>query len=453
MESFEGKMTETSGSGSVSTKLKRIAELAKKAPTMALSTLAHYIDMDFLHVAYALTRKDGAPGVDGQTAKSYEENLEANLRSLLERFKSGTYKAPPVKRVYIPKSDGKSLRPIGVPTFEDKVLQRAVTMVLETVYEQNFRDCSYGFRPGRSAHQALDVLWHDLMKMSGGIVLELDIQKFFDNLSHSHLRDFLDQRIRDGVLRRMIDKWLAAGVLEDGRVHHPQSGSPQGGVVSPCLSNIYLHEVLDCWFEDVVKPCLKGQAFLVRFADDAIIVFSHEEDARRVMEVLPKRFGKYGLSLHPEKTRLVSFRRPAKGGKPNLQTGTFDFLGFTHFWGKSRKGSWVLKRQTARSRLTRALRTLSAWMRRNLHRSVDDQHVDLARKVQGHYAYYGITGNAYALMNFLHEVGRLWRTWLGRRNNKGPMSWPRFHEFLRRHPLPTVRIVHSALPSVANPSL
>jgi group II intron reverse transcriptase/maturase len=451
MESPEGKTPETSGSESVSTRLKRIAELAKKAPGMALTTLAHHINIDLLYVAYGLTRKDGAVGVDRQTAESYEKNLEGNLQSLLERFKSGRYKAPPVRRVYIPKNDGKSRRPIGVPTFEDKVLQRAVSMVLEAVYEQDFRDCSYGFRPGRSAHQALDVLWQGLMKMGGGVVLELDIQKFFDNLSHCHLRSFLDQRIRDGVLRRMIDKWLAAGVLEDGHVHYPQSGSPQGGVVSPILSNIYLHEVLDRWFEDVVKPRLRGQAFLVRFADDAVIVFAHEEDARRVMEVLPKRFGKYGLTLHPEKTRLVSFRRPPKGGERNPQTGTFDFLGFTHYWGKSWKGGWVLKRQTARSRLTRALKTLSVWLRRNLHRSIDDQHVDLARKVQGHYAYYGITGNARALKDFLRAVGRLWRTWLGRRSDRARMSWLAFNEFLRRHPLPRVRIVHSALLSVARP--
>jgi RNA-directed DNA polymerase len=451
MEPQEGKTSGTSGPESVSTRLKRIAELASKAPGMALNTLAHHIDTGFLYVACGLTRKDGATGVDGQTAELYEKDLEANLRSLLERFKSGTYLAPPVRRVYIPKGDGSKTRPIGIPTFEDKVLQRAVSMVLEAVYEQDFLNCSYGFRPGRSAHQALEVLWRGTMKMGGGVVLELDIQKFFDALSHSHLRSFLDQRIRDGVLRRTIDKWLAAGVLEDGQVHHPPSGSPQGGVVSPILSNIFLHEVLDRWFEDVVKPRLKGQAFLVRFADDAVIVFSREEDAKRVMEVLPQRFGKYGLTLHPEKTRLVTFRRPPKDQDRNQPPGSFDFLGFTHYWGKSWKGGWVVKRKTARSRLTRALKTLRVWLRRNFHLGVDDQHVALIRKVQGHYAYYGITGNANALSTFLMEVGRLWRWWLGRRNNRARMSWETFNAFLRRHPLPRVRIVHSAIPRAANP--
>ena len=221
---------------SVSTKLQRIVELARHSPSMVLTTLAHHIDEEFLREAYRRTRKDGAPGVDRQTAEEYAAELESNLRSLLDRFKSGTYRAPPVKRVHIPKGDGKKTRPIGIPTFEDKVLQRAVSMVLEAVYEQEFHDCSYGFRPGRSAHQALQALWETLTKMRGGWVLELDIQGFFDSLDHGHLRSFLDQRVRDGVLRRTIDKWLKAGVMEDGVVSFPDSGSPQGGVISPLLA-------------------------------------------------------------------------------------------------------------------------------------------------------------------------------------------------------------------------
>ena len=249
-------------------------------------------------------------GVDGQTAKQYEENLEGNLRSLLDRFKSGTYRAPPVRRVYIPKGDGSKTRPIGVPTFEDKVLQRAAAMVLGAIYEEEFFYFSFGFRPRLCAHHALAYLWKGLMEMRGGWVLEVDIQGFFDALDHGHLRAFLDQRVRDGVLRRMIDKWLKAGVMEEGELMHPDTGSPQGGVVSPVLANVYLHQVLDRWFEEVVKPRLRGRAFLVRYADDFVIVFAREEDARRVHEVLPKRFEKYGLTIHPEKTRLVRFRRP-----------------------------------------------------------------------------------------------------------------------------------------------
>ena len=250
----------------VSTKRQRIAELARDAPEMVFTSLAHHIDMHVLRTAYAATRKDGAVGLDGQTAADYAVHLEANLQSLLDRFKSGQYVAPPVRRVHIPKGDGRKTRPIGIPTFEDKVLQRAVVMVLESVYEQDFRDCSVGFRPGRSAHQALQHLWEQTMVMGGGWVIDLDIQGFFDVLDHSHLRGFLDRRVRDGVLRRAIDKWLKAGVLEDGRVSRSVLGTPQGGVVSPLLANIYLHHVLDVWFTTEVQPRLRGRSVLVRYA-------------------------------------------------------------------------------------------------------------------------------------------------------------------------------------------
>jgi group II intron reverse transcriptase/maturase len=303
-------MKETSSSESISTKLERIATLAKEGPQMAFTTLAHYIDLEWLAEAYRRTRKGGATGVDGQTAREYAENLEGNLQSLLDRAKSGTYRAPPVKRIHIPKADGAQTRPIGIPTFEDKVLQRAVAMVLEAVYEQDFLDCSYGFRPGRSAHQALEVLQNEAVRMGGGWILEVDIRKFFDTLEHSHLREILGRRVRDGVIMRLIGKWLKAGVMENGAVTHPGVGTPQGGVISPLLANVYLHEVLDAWFEREVGPRLKGRGLLLRYADDAVMLFSCEVDARRVMDVLPKRFGKYGLTLHPEKTRLVEFRRP-----------------------------------------------------------------------------------------------------------------------------------------------
>ena len=294
-------MPGTSSPDCISTRLQRVAELARQAPEMVLTTLAHHIDVAFLREAYRLTRKDAAPGVDGQTAAEYAANLEANLQSLLSRLKTGTYRAPSVRRVHIPKGNGKT-RPIGIPTVEDKVLQRAVVMVLNAVYEQDFLNCSYGFRPGRTALQAVQELWEGLMKMHGGWVLEADIQSFFDTLDHSHLQSFLDQRVCDGVLRRVIGKWLHAGVLEAGETTYFESGTPQGGVVSPLLANIYLHEVLDKWFEHEIKPRLEGRAFLIRYADDFVIVFSSETDARRVLTVLPKRFGKYGLTLHPEKT-------------------------------------------------------------------------------------------------------------------------------------------------------
>ena len=281
-------MANTPRLDSVSPKRQRIAELARQASDMVFTSLAHHIDRDMLHAAYVVTRKDGAVGLDGQTADDYAVNLEANLQSLLDRFKSGQYVAPPVRRVHIPKGDGRKTRPIGIPTFEDKVLQRAVVMVLESVYEQDFRDCSFGFRPGRSAHQALQHLWEQTMLMGGGWVIDLDIQGFFDALDHGHLRGFLDQRVRDGVLRRAIDKWLKAGVLEDGQVRRSVLGTPQGGVVSPLLANICLHYVLDVWFTTEVQPRLRGKSVLVRYADDVVIVVEQESDAHRVLEVLPE---------------------------------------------------------------------------------------------------------------------------------------------------------------------
>src|SRR3954467_522696 len=275
----------------VSTKQQRIAELARQSPEMGFTSLAHFIDIDWLREAYRRTRKDGAVGVDGQSGEDYAVDLEGNLRSLLERAKSGTYQAPPVRRVHIPKAGSATeTRPPGIPTFEDKVLQRAVVMVLEAVYEQDFLDCSYGFRPNRSAHRALEEVWEQTMKMGGGWILDVDVQKSFDTIDHGHLRDFLKRRIRDGVLLRLIGKGLNAGVLEDGCVTPPAKGSPQGGVVSPILSNLFLHYVLDDRFEHEVRPRLKGKAFLVRYADDFVMGFAREDDARRVLKVLPKRF-------------------------------------------------------------------------------------------------------------------------------------------------------------------
>jgi len=405
-------MQRTQTLDNVSTKLQRIAELARKAPQMVIRTLAHHIDVEFLHVAYQQTRKDGAAGVDEQTAVDDAANLEGNLQSLLNRFKSGTYHAPPVRRVEIPKGDG-TTRPLGIPTFEDKVLQRAVKMVLNAVYEQDFLNCSYGFRPGRSTHQALQALWEATMKVGGGWVLEIDIRHFFDSVGHGHLRAILDQRVRDGVIRRTI---------------------------SPLLANVYLHEVLDVWFEQEVRPRLDGSASLIRYADDATMVFAREADARRVVKVLAKRFAKYGLTLHPEKTKLIDFRKPAGNGD---EPGSLDALGFTHFWGRSRKGDWVVQRKTSRSRFGRALQRVAEWCPRNRHLPVREQHEMLVAKVRGHDNYFGITGNSRALGRFLHEVKRTWRKWLHRRSHRARMTWERFRLLINRYPLPWPRIVHS----------
>ena len=342
--------------------------------------------------------------------------------------------------MHIPKGDGTQTRPIGIPTFEDKVLQRAVTMLLEAIYEQDFLDCSYGFRPRRSAHQALEAVRDATMPVGGGWVLEVDIRKFFDTLDQKALLDIVRRRVRDGVLLRIVGKWLNAGVLEAGSVTHPDTGTPQGGVISPLLANIYLHEVVDQWFQRDVSPRLKGRARLVRYADDMILVFSRGEDAQRVMGVLSKRFGRFGLSLHPDKTKLVNFRRKDRGNPAG--PGTFDFVGFTHHWGVSRRGAWVVKQRTAKDRLSRGLRRIRQWCRAHRHDPLRAQQKALARKLKGHYGYFGVTSNYPALARFHRETRHIWRKWLSRRSNAGYVDWDHLLELLERFPLPKPRIVH-----------
>jgi group II intron reverse transcriptase/maturase len=341
-------------------------------------------------------------------------------------------------------------------------------MVLEAIYEQDFLDCSYGFRPGRSAHQALEALWHSAMSMRGGWVLEADIRGFFDSLDHRQLREFLSRRVRDGVIRRSVDKWLRAGALSEGRLERSENGTPQGGVISPLLANVYLHHVLDVWFENEVKPRLRARAELVRYADDFVIVFARRDDAERVMRVLSQRFGRFGLALHEGKTRHLRFERPSRGrpSRPNsgardrsrhsgaVEPRTFDFLGFTHHWAKSwRSGRWVVRRRTANDRLTRSLRGVNRWIRWHRHLPLAVQQDALNRELRGHYAYYGITGSAERLGAFHAAVIRLWRKWLSRRSQRGRVlrSWERFARLLSRYPLPLPVAIRSAYRQPASP--
>ena len=300
------------------------------------TSLHHLIDGEWMREAYRRTRKDGATGIDGVTAADYERDLEANLEDLLGRMKSGRYFAPPVRRHYIPKADG-TKRPLGIPTFEDKVAQRAILMLLEPIYETDFLPCSYGFRPKRSAHDALNALRAGIIEQRQRWVIDADLKSYFDSISHTHLRSFLDLRIKDGVVRRMIDKWLKAGVLEEGTVHRPVAGTPQGGVISPILSNIFLHHVLDKWFEDEARPRLRGNCQLVRFADDFVIALEDRHSGKRLLDALGKRLGRYGLTLHEAKTRYVDFRRRRPYGRHWMASATtFDFLGFTPTSGGGR---------------------------------------------------------------------------------------------------------------------
>lgn len=410
---------------------------------MALTSLNHYLDEEWMRYAYDCTRKDGATGVDERTAEGYALDLERNLRELLNRLKSGRYRAPPVRRHYLVKPEGGE-RAIGIPTFEDKVAQRAVVMLLEPIYEQDFLDCSFGYRANRNAHQALQVLHKGVMARRGYWVLEVDIRKYFDSIPRVELRAILARRVADGVVRRSIDKWLNAGVMEVGEVHYPESGTPQGGTISPILSNIFLHHVLDEWYTREVQPRLRGPSTLVRFCDDFVMLFANKADAERVLAVLGKRLGRFGLQMHPDKTRLVDFRPtriPTDREEETLPT-TFVFLGFLHTWGMSRKGNRVVRQFTAKERLGRSLKRFNQRCRRMMHWPLNAQHEKLCQMLTGHYAYFGITGNFRRLKQLHRRVVRMWRKWLSRRSWKSHVNWEQYKRVLERFALPRPRIVH-----------
>ena len=415
------------------------------------TSLHHLIDSEWMREAYRRTRKDGATGIDGVTAADYEKDLEANLDGLLDRIKSGRYFAPPVRRRYIPKADG-TKRPLGIPTLEDKVAQRAILMLLEPVYEADFLPCSYGFRPGRSAHDALNALRNGIIEQHQRWVIDADLRSYFDSIPHGHLRTFLDLRIKDGVVRRMIDKWLKAGVLEEGTVHKPVAGTPQGGVISPMLSNIFLHHVLDEWFEKVAKPRLNGRCQLVRFADDFVIALEDRHSGKRLLDVLGKRLGRYGLTLHETKTRYVDFRRRRPYGRHWMASATtFDFLGFTHVWGRSMQGKDIVRQITAKGRFARALKSVHQWCKRYRHLPVKVQQDHLARLIRGHCAYYGLTGNGKRLEWFRYQVARIWRKWLSRRSRLRRLNWDRMNVLVKRYPLPYVTFTRSWQRSLSEP--
>ena len=423
----------------LSTKLNHIAELARRKPKMVISTLFHHINEEFLREAYRWINKRGVPGVDGVTRENYEQNLTANLKELCRRMQMKQYKAPSVRRVRIPKSDG-TTRALGIPTFEDKIAQKAVAMLLEQVYEQDFYPSSYGFRPGKKAHDALNHMWKVIMEGRQYWIIDADIRKCFDTIDHVKMQECLQKRIKDGNVIRYVGKWLNAGILDGSQLIRPDQGTPQGGVISPLLANIYLHEVLDKWFYEDVKPRLKGKSSLVRYADDFVILCENEVDAKRIYNVLPKRFSKYGLTIHSGKTQLHNFRRP---GNDNDDTPTFKFLGFCHYWGKSRKGKWVVKRKTEKTRLSQALSRVWEWCRENRHQPIRYQHRLLRAKLLGHYQYYGVRCNSRSLAKLHYQVRRSWHYWLKRRGSNRQPTWEQYEKLLLYFPLPPPRIVHA----------
>lgn len=432
-------MTATKIAEEISLGLMKIRERAKRDPKGQLRSLAHLLDTEALKRAYGRIRKDAAVGVDGVTKEQYGKNLEENLRNLHQRMKEMKWRHQPILRVHIPKSQGKT-RPIGISSMEDKIVQEALREVLEMIYEPMFSEVSYGFRPGRGAHDALRTLDSALMRGEISWVLEADIQSFFDSIDRKMLMEMLRERIADENFTRLIGKCLHVGVLEGTETSEPESGTVQGSVISPLLGNIYLHQVLDTWFEAEVRPRMAGRVMLVRYADDFVLGFEREDDARRVMKVIGKRFERYGLKLHPDKTRLIPFERPASGQTGGKGPSTFDFLGFTVYWRRSRWGRWVPALKTRRVRLRQAIKSVMEWCRRHRHQTVKEQQATLKRKLAGHYNYFGVNGNMRSLGKLFWRVRRVWHYWLSRRSQRARMSWERFEGVWQRYPLPSPRI-------------
>ena len=427
----------------MSSALERIGEVARRDKKVRFTTLMHHVyDLDTLRGAYFSLKRDAAPGVDGQTWQEYGEQLEENLKDLSARLKRGAYRAEPVRRVLIPKSDG-GMRPLGVTTLEDKIAQRAVVDVLNPIYEADFLGFSYGFRPGRGQHDALDALYVAITERSVNWALDLDIREFFTTINHEWLVKFVEHRIADRRIVRLIQKWLRAGVLEDGQTTQSVVGTPQGGVISPLLANIYLHYVLDLWAQAWRRQA-QGDVIIVRYADDGVVGFQHEAEARRFWADLAERFAKFGLALHPAKTRLLEFGRRAaedrkRNGRGKLES--FDFLGFTHVCGKTRKGRFAVLRRTSRKRLRRKLGEIKIELRSRLHVPVPEVGKWLGAVLRGHFNYYGVPMNSAALGSFRYHVSWLWSRALRRRSQKTRLTWERMGRLVARY-LPLARITH-----------
>jgi group II intron reverse transcriptase/maturase len=432
----------SAGSGA-SSALGRVREVARRDRKARFTALLHHVGPGRLRAAYWAIRPQAAPGVDGVTWAGYGQDLEANLQDLHARVQSGRYRAKPSRRVYIPKADGR-LRPLGIASLEDKIVQRAVVEVLNAVFEVDFRGFSYGFRPGRSPHDALDALAVGIERRRVNWVLDADIRNFFGQLDQSWLRRFLGHRIADKRVLRLIDKWLAAGVIEDGDWSATVEGSPQGASASPLLANVYLHHVLDLWVDWWRRTHAHGDVIIVRFADDFIVGFEHEEDARRFLDELHQRLARFGLELHPDKTRLIEFGRHAARNRASRGLGkpeTFDFLGFTHICVTSRSGRFWLRRITISKRMRAKLREVKDQLKQRRQLPIPDQGRWLKSVVQGHYAYYAVPGNTDAVAAFRYQVTQRWRQALRRRSQRTRVTWARLGPIATRW-LPQARMMH-----------
>jgi RNA-directed DNA polymerase len=443
-------MFRTQGRGDVHSALGRVREAAKKNKETRFTALFHYVyNPEMLEYAFLRLKRDAAPGVDGETWQYYGENLEANLQELSHRLQRGAYRAKPVRRRYIPKSDGR-MRPLGVTSLEDKIVQRATVEVMNAIYEEDFAGFSYGFRPGRSQHDALDRLYVGIDEGKVSWVLDVDLRAFFDSLSQEWLVKFIEHRIGDRRVVRLIQKWLRAGVLEEGKLTVSEEGTPQGGSASPLLANVYLHYAFDQWTQVWQRKIARGEMLVVRYADDIVVGFQKKAEAERFLRELKERMRKFQLELHPEKTRLVEFGRFAAQNRKERGEGkpeTFNFLGFTHICGSNRKGRFTVQRQTIRKRMQAKLKAISLELRKRMHDSLEEVGQWLRAVVSGHYRYYGVPTNRSALHSFQEQVSRLWRRALGRRSQQGYVTWKRMRRLIARwlpppqlyHPFPSRR--------------
>lgn len=433
-------MTATTRVGNMSPGLSKVACRAQRNPEERLCSLAHLLDKEALTRAFGRIRSRAAVGVDGISKAAYSEALEANIDRLHRQMKAKQYRHQAIRRAQIPKGKGKT-RTIGISTVEDKIVQGALADVLEVLYEPIFSDCSYGFRRNRRAHGALAALHRELYRGDKAWILEADIENFFDSIDRKVLHRMLRERIADESLMRLIGKCLHVGVLDGEQYTTPDEGTVQGSALSPMLGNVYLHHVLDAWFEREVQPRMRGRAVLIRYADDFAIVFDRKDDAQRVMAVIDKRFARYGLTLHPNKTRLLPFTKPRRGAK-GRGVGTFNFLGFTVYWRKSRNGHWVPGFKTCVDKLRSAIVRFAEYCRRHRHDPVRQQHAALSRRIDGHFNYYGVNGNSRCMRKLVHCTTRHWWKWLNRRSQKRSKTWAQMNAMLKSMPLPraTVRV-------------
>lgn len=426
-------------------KLALISGRARREPRYQFTCLAHLLNEGFLKACYYSLGRDRASGIDGVSWKEYGKQLDENLSHLVARMKAKRYKPLPAKRVYIPKNEHEK-RPLGLPALEDKIVQKGISRILEVIYEADFLGCSYGFRPARNCHQAINAVDKTIMTKPIGYVLEADIKGYFDNVSHKWLLEFLQVRIKDPSFLLLIRRFLKAGYFEAGQIVATEQGTPQGGNLSPMLSNIFLHYVLDLWFEKKVKPQTRGACYLVRYADDFICMVQYASDAEHIEQALRQRFVKFDLELHPEKSRVLSFgryeRRNAK--RQNRRANSFDFLGFTHYCDVSRKGKFIVGRKTSRTKFRMKCQEMNNWLRKiRNYRPAKDWWPILQAKLRGHYQYYGVSGNMRSLQRFYSLTLRMTLKWLNRRSQRKSFNRKTFAKYLDHYPLPQPRIVHN----------